>query len=166
QGLGSNTPTGVPYTEDEIIAIVRGGKQRGHILGVGRVLPGQRTVIPPPSQDTHLADIDRHKKRENLLTKEVNMFKRARSFLPRLHARTPSMSLSSKKKKLLTKKPEYGGGSREMMRTAARMGRMRTIVRRCWVVLETLLGVLAPLVVFNAIMTSEHFSSLCGASYQ
>ncbi|GJX72581.1 probable flavin-containing monooxygenase 1 [Tanacetum coccineum] len=39
QGLGSNTPTGVPYTEDEIMAIVRGGKQRGHIPGVGRVLP-------------------------------------------------------------------------------------------------------------------------------
>ncbi|GJW65271.1 hypothetical protein Tco_0117155 [Tanacetum coccineum] len=30
QGLGSNTETGVPYTEDEIMAIVRGGKQRGH----------------------------------------------------------------------------------------------------------------------------------------
>ncbi|GJZ38113.1 zinc finger, PHD-type containing protein [Tanacetum coccineum] len=39
QGLGSNTETGVPYTEDEIMAIVRGGKQRGHIPGVGRVLP-------------------------------------------------------------------------------------------------------------------------------
>nr|GFB09453.1 hypothetical protein [Tanacetum cinerariifolium] len=37
QGLGSNIPTGVPYTEDEIMAIVRGGKQRGHILGVGRM---------------------------------------------------------------------------------------------------------------------------------
>ncbi|GJR36784.1 hypothetical protein Tco_1212468 [Tanacetum coccineum] len=36
--LCSNTPTGVPYTEDEIMAIVRGGKQRGHIPGVGRVL--------------------------------------------------------------------------------------------------------------------------------
>ncbi|GJU01081.1 reverse transcriptase domain-containing protein [Tanacetum coccineum] len=44
QGLGFNTKTGVPYTEDEIMAIVRGGKQRGHIPGVGRVLPGQRTV--------------------------------------------------------------------------------------------------------------------------
>nr|GEV18526.1 hypothetical protein [Tanacetum cinerariifolium] len=31
QGLGSNTPTGVPYTEEDIMAIVRGGKQRGHI---------------------------------------------------------------------------------------------------------------------------------------
>ncbi|GJR34584.1 hypothetical protein Tco_1210268, partial [Tanacetum coccineum] len=38
QGLGSNTPTGVPYTEDEIMAIVRGGKQRGHILGVRQML--------------------------------------------------------------------------------------------------------------------------------
>ncbi|GJV99656.1 S-adenosyl-L-methionine-dependent methyltransferases superfamily protein [Tanacetum coccineum] len=64
QGLGSNTPTGVPYTEDEIMAIVRGGKQRGHIPGVGRVLPGQGTVIPPPSQSTHSTDIARLKKRE------------------------------------------------------------------------------------------------------
>nr|GFB34568.1 hypothetical protein [Tanacetum cinerariifolium] len=36
-GLGSKTPTSVPYTEDEIMAIVRQGKQRGHIPGVGRV---------------------------------------------------------------------------------------------------------------------------------
>ncbi|GJW54303.1 probable flavin-containing monooxygenase 1 [Tanacetum coccineum] len=34
QGLGSNTSSGVPYTEDEIMAIVRRGKQRGHIPGV------------------------------------------------------------------------------------------------------------------------------------
>ncbi|GJU85146.1 hypothetical protein Tco_1292692 [Tanacetum coccineum] len=45
QGLGSNTPSGVPYTEDEIMAIVHGGKQRGHIPGVGRVLPGQGTLF-------------------------------------------------------------------------------------------------------------------------
>nr|GFC39566.1 hypothetical protein [Tanacetum cinerariifolium] len=74
QGLGSNTPTGVPYTEDEIMAIVRGGKHQGHIPGVGRVLPGQGTVIPPTSQGTHLADIARLKKCEKLLTKQVNMF--------------------------------------------------------------------------------------------
>ncbi|GJT21422.1 hypothetical protein Tco_0891359 [Tanacetum coccineum] len=72
---GSNTPTGVPYTEDEIMAIVRGGKQRGHIPGVGRVLPGQGTVIPPPSQSTHSADIARLKKREKRLTKQVHMFR-------------------------------------------------------------------------------------------
>nr|GEV43307.1 hypothetical protein [Tanacetum cinerariifolium] len=53
-GLGSNTPTGVPYTEDEIMAIVCEGKQRGHIPGVGQVLPGQGTVIPPPSLSTQL----------------------------------------------------------------------------------------------------------------
>ncbi|GJS57804.1 hypothetical protein Tco_0652588 [Tanacetum coccineum] len=41
------------------MAIVRGGKQRGHIPGVGRVLPGQGTVIPPPSQSTHSTDIAR-----------------------------------------------------------------------------------------------------------
>ncbi|GJT93242.1 reverse transcriptase domain-containing protein [Tanacetum coccineum] len=36
QGLGSNTPMGVPYTEDEIMVIVRWGKQRGHIPGSKR----------------------------------------------------------------------------------------------------------------------------------
>nr|GEZ58268.1 hypothetical protein [Tanacetum cinerariifolium] len=56
------------------MAIVRGGKQRAHIPGVERVLPGQGTVIPPPSQSTHSADIARLKKREKLLTKQVNMF--------------------------------------------------------------------------------------------
>ncbi|GKG16469.1 hypothetical protein Tco_0358792, partial [Tanacetum coccineum] len=43
QTLGSNTETGVPYTEEEIMAIVRKGKQRGHLSGVGRVLSGQAT---------------------------------------------------------------------------------------------------------------------------
>ncbi|GJS84815.1 hypothetical protein Tco_0751356 [Tanacetum coccineum] len=76
QGLAQNTPSGVPYTEDEIKAIVRGGKQWGHILGVGRVLPRQGTVIPLPSQSTHSADIARLKKREKRLTKQVNMFMR------------------------------------------------------------------------------------------
>nr|GEZ44287.1 hypothetical protein [Tanacetum cinerariifolium] len=37
QGLGSNTPLGVPYTEKEINALARKGKQRGHLPGVGRV---------------------------------------------------------------------------------------------------------------------------------
>ncbi|GJX56903.1 hypothetical protein Tco_0286800 [Tanacetum coccineum] len=64
------------YTEDESWPYVRRGKQRGHIPGVGRVLPGQGTVIPPPSQSTHSADIARLKKREKKLTKQVNMFMR------------------------------------------------------------------------------------------
>ncbi|GJV15131.1 hypothetical protein Tco_1360454 [Tanacetum coccineum] len=53
QGLGSNTSTGVPYTEDEIMAIVRRG------------------TFPV------LVGFCRDK---------------ARSFHPRLHARTPPMS--------------------------------------------------------------------------
>nr|GEX29972.1 hypothetical protein [Tanacetum cinerariifolium] len=49
-GLGSNIKTGVPYTKDEIMAIVRKGKQRGHLPGIGRVLPGHGTnVLSPPS---------------------------------------------------------------------------------------------------------------------
>nr|GEZ96652.1 hypothetical protein [Tanacetum cinerariifolium] len=43
QGLGSKIPMGVPFTKDEIMAIVHGGKQRRHIPGVGRVLPRQGT---------------------------------------------------------------------------------------------------------------------------
>nr|GFC45786.1 hypothetical protein [Tanacetum cinerariifolium] len=101
QGPGSNTPTGVPYTEDEIMAIVREGKQRVHIPGVGRVLPGQGTVIPPPSQSTHFADIARLKKREKLLPKQVNMFMRLfRSDDKFSHMLTQ-----------LESQPEYGGGS-------------------------------------------------------
>ncbi|GKC53087.1 hypothetical protein Tco_1075832 [Tanacetum coccineum] len=73
-GLGSNTETGVPYTEDEIMAIVRGGKQRGHIPGVGRVLPGQRTVIPPSPPCKHSSNVAKLKKREKVLTRQVNMF--------------------------------------------------------------------------------------------
>ncbi|GJZ68763.1 hypothetical protein Tco_0632313 [Tanacetum coccineum] len=38
--LGANMPTGVPYTEDQIMSMVRKGKQRGHIPSVGRVLAG------------------------------------------------------------------------------------------------------------------------------
>nr|GEZ78194.1 hypothetical protein [Tanacetum cinerariifolium] len=128
QGLGSNTPAGVPYTEDEIMANVRGGKLRGHIPDVGRVLPGQGTVIPPPSQGTHSVDNARLKKREKLLTKQVNMFMR----LFRSDDKFSQMLTQ------LESQPKYGGGSgsggcgmmsQEMMRTAARMRRRRTIVR-------------------------------------
>nr|GFC86430.1 hypothetical protein [Tanacetum cinerariifolium] len=101
QGLGSNSPTGVPYTDDEIMAIVRGGKQRGHIPGVGRILPRQGTVIPPLSQGTHLVDIARLKKHEKLLTKQVNMFMR----LFRSDDKFSQMLTQ------LESQPEYGGGS-------------------------------------------------------
>ncbi|GJU81701.1 RNA-directed DNA polymerase, eukaryota [Tanacetum coccineum] len=76
QGLGYNTETGVPYTEDEIMAIVRKGKQWGHLPGVGRVLPGQGTDVlsPPPPRCTHNpADVEKLKKSNKRLTKQVNM---------------------------------------------------------------------------------------------
>nr|GFC42107.1 hypothetical protein [Tanacetum cinerariifolium] len=101
QGLGSNTPTGVSYTKDEIMAIVREGKQRRHIPGVGRVLPGQGTAIPPPSQSTHSVDIARLKKCEKLLTKQVNMFIR----LFRSDDKFSQMFTQ------LESQPEYSGGS-------------------------------------------------------
>nr|GFA52426.1 F-box domain, leucine-rich repeat domain, L domain-like protein [Tanacetum cinerariifolium] len=37
------------YTDDEINHLARGGKQRGHIAGVGRVLPAR--AIASPSDD-------------------------------------------------------------------------------------------------------------------
>ena len=35
--LGANTPQGVAYTEEQILAMVLKGKQRGHIAGRGKV---------------------------------------------------------------------------------------------------------------------------------
>nr|GFB97134.1 F-box domain, leucine-rich repeat domain, L domain-like protein [Tanacetum cinerariifolium] len=47
--------------DDEINRLARGGKQRGHIAGVGRVLPAQATVIPSmPAHDSTLNSL--HKK--------------------------------------------------------------------------------------------------------
>ncbi|GKB22270.1 hypothetical protein Tco_0856193 [Tanacetum coccineum] len=76
QALGSNTLSGVPYTKVEINALAQKGKQRGHLLGVGRVLPGRATVIlsPPPPQCTHnFADVEKLKKKNKYLTKQVNL---------------------------------------------------------------------------------------------
>nr|GEX10044.1 probable serine/threonine protein kinase IRE [Tanacetum cinerariifolium] len=101
QGLGFNTPTGVPYTEDEIMAIVREGKQRGHIPGAGRVLPGQGTVIPPPPPCTHTFDVVKLKKSETWLTRQVNMFMKL----------FKSDDKFSQMLAQLESQPEYGGGS-------------------------------------------------------
>ncbi|GKB59105.1 hypothetical protein Tco_0915291 [Tanacetum coccineum] len=49
------------YMEDEINRLARGGKLRGHILGVGRVLPSRATSRPSmPAPDKSLKSI--HKK--------------------------------------------------------------------------------------------------------
>ncbi|GJV00569.1 hypothetical protein Tco_1329839 [Tanacetum coccineum] len=101
QSLGSETPSGVPYTEDEIMALVREGKQRGHIPGVGRVLPGHGTVIPPPPSCTHSSDVAKLKKSEKRLTKQVNMFMK----LFRSDDKFSQMLTQ------LESMPEYGGGS-------------------------------------------------------
>nr|GEW48717.1 hypothetical protein [Tanacetum cinerariifolium] len=94
-------PLGRAYTEDEIMAIVREGKQQGHILSVGRILSGQDTVIPTPPPCTHSSDVAKLKKREKLLTKKVNMFMKL-------------FRSDDKFSKMLTQlksQPEYSGGS-------------------------------------------------------
>ncbi|GJY99367.1 hypothetical protein Tco_0516797 [Tanacetum coccineum] len=72
QGLGSNIETSVSYTEDEIMAIVRKGKQWGHLPGVGKVLPGQGTNVLslPPPRCTHPVDVKKLKKSNKRLTKQ------------------------------------------------------------------------------------------------
>ncbi|GKB08157.1 putative reverse transcriptase domain-containing protein [Tanacetum coccineum] len=76
RALGSNTESGVPYTDEEINAMARKGKQRGHLPGVGRVLPGRaRDVLipppPPPPQCTHNSgDVQKLKKKNKYLTKQ------------------------------------------------------------------------------------------------
>ncbi|GJT58908.1 hypothetical protein Tco_1002441 [Tanacetum coccineum] len=78
QRLGSNTETGVPYTEEEIMAIVRKGKQRGHLPGIGRVLLGCATggCPPPPQSTVDPVDVENLKKSNKSLTKQVMMMMR------------------------------------------------------------------------------------------
>ncbi|GJW44884.1 hypothetical protein Tco_0073683 [Tanacetum coccineum] len=125
QALGSNTPSGVPYTDEEINAMARKGKQRGHLPGVGRVLPGRATNVlipppPPPPQCTHNSgDVEKLKKKNKYLTKHVNlMMKLFRSDDKFSHMLNQYEST-----------PEFGSGAGMMrwptMRTAARMRRTR-----------------------------------------
>nr|GEX72066.1 hypothetical protein [Tanacetum cinerariifolium] len=80
--LGSNTPTGVPYTEDQIMAMVRKGKQREHIPGVGRVLAGQGrdaiSINEPRCTHTHV-DVNEVKEDNKRLRKELAMLRTVRS---------------------------------------------------------------------------------------
>nr|GEW62608.1 F-box domain, leucine-rich repeat domain, L domain-like protein [Tanacetum cinerariifolium] len=49
------------YTDDEINRLARGGKQRGHVAGVGRVLPTRATASPStPAHDSTFNSL--HKK--------------------------------------------------------------------------------------------------------
>ncbi|GJR56437.1 hypothetical protein Tco_1406958 [Tanacetum coccineum] len=75
---GSNTETGVPYTKEEIMAIVQKGKQRGYLPGVGRVLPRRaiNRCSPPPQSTVDPADVEKLKKSNKSLTKQVKMMMR------------------------------------------------------------------------------------------
>ncbi|GJY42668.1 hypothetical protein Tco_0430881 [Tanacetum coccineum] len=101
QGLGSNTPTGVPYTEDEIMAIVLKGQAAGVTLPVMVGFCQDRDGHSPLISSTHSADIARLKKREKRLTKQVNMFMRL----------FRSDDKFSQMLNQLESQPEYGGGS-------------------------------------------------------
>nr|GEZ07789.1 hypothetical protein [Tanacetum cinerariifolium] len=55
------------YTDDEINRLARGGKQRGHIGGVGRVLPARATSSPStPAHDSTLNSL--HKKMDFMMS--------------------------------------------------------------------------------------------------
>nr|GFC90136.1 hypothetical protein [Tanacetum cinerariifolium] len=73
--LAPNTPSGVPYIEDQITAMVQRGKQRGHIPGVVRFLAGQDRDILTINEPrcTHTADVDEVKVENNQLRKELNI---------------------------------------------------------------------------------------------
>ncbi|GKF01954.1 beta-xylosidase/alpha-L-arabinofuranosidase 2, partial [Tanacetum coccineum] len=58
QRLGSNTETGVPYTEEEIMTIVRKGKRWQNLPSVGRILPGRATDRCPPSPQSTVNPTD------------------------------------------------------------------------------------------------------------
>nr|GEV98454.1 hypothetical protein [Tanacetum cinerariifolium] len=76
--LGANTLTGVPYTEDQIMAMVRRGKQWGHIPGVSRVLAGQGrdaiSINEPRCTHTN-ADVDEVNEDNKRLRKELAMLR-------------------------------------------------------------------------------------------
>nr|GEY05761.1 hypothetical protein [Tanacetum cinerariifolium] len=76
--LGANTSTGVPYTEDQIMAMVRRGKQWGHIPGVSKVLAGQGrdaiSINEPRCTHTN-ADVDEVNEDNKRLRKELAMLR-------------------------------------------------------------------------------------------
>nr|GEY15872.1 hypothetical protein [Tanacetum cinerariifolium] len=63
------------YTDDQIMAIVRWGKQRGHILGVGRVLTGRGrdVLLSPEPRCMHTVDVDELKRTNKQLKKQMDM---------------------------------------------------------------------------------------------
>nr|GEV84922.1 hypothetical protein [Tanacetum cinerariifolium] len=72
QGLGT-------YTDDQIMAMVGRGKQRGHSLGVGRVLAGRGNDVldVPVPRCNHTSDVDELKRSNKQLQKHIDMITKA-----------------------------------------------------------------------------------------
>ncbi|GJX28296.1 hypothetical protein Tco_0987075 [Tanacetum coccineum] len=74
QGLGT-------YTDDQIMAMVCRGKQRGHISSVGKVLVGRgKDVLDVPvPRCNHTSDLNELKRSNKQLQKQIDMITKAMS---------------------------------------------------------------------------------------
>ncbi|GJZ80040.1 probable LRR receptor-like serine/threonine-protein kinase isoform X1, partial [Tanacetum coccineum] len=76
--LGANTPMGVPYTEEQIMAMDRKGKQRGHIHRVGRVVAGKgrnAIFIDKPRGTYTDVDVDELKEEAKRTRRELQLLR-------------------------------------------------------------------------------------------
>ncbi|GJR45826.1 hypothetical protein Tco_1313929 [Tanacetum coccineum] len=79
RGLRANMSSGVSYTEEEIIAMVRKGKKRGHIPGVSRVLTGKgkTAIFIDEPRGTYIdAEIDEIKEEAKRTRRELDLLRR------------------------------------------------------------------------------------------
>nr|GEW84976.1 hypothetical protein [Tanacetum cinerariifolium] len=69
------------YTDDQIMAMVHQGKQRGHIPGVDRVLAGtgKDVLDVPVPRCNHTSDVDELKRSNKQLSKQIDMIMKAMS---------------------------------------------------------------------------------------
>ncbi|GJV55292.1 hypothetical protein Tco_1456297 [Tanacetum coccineum] len=79
RGLRANTPSHMSYTEEEIIAMVRKGKKRGHIPGVSSVLTEKRktAIFINEPRGTYIdAEIDEIKEEAKRTRRELHLLRR------------------------------------------------------------------------------------------
>nr|GEU41231.1 hypothetical protein [Tanacetum cinerariifolium] len=126
QGLGT-------YIDDQIMAMVRRGKQRGHIFGVGRVLAGRvKDVLDVPvPRYNHTSDVSKLKRSNKQLQKQIDMIMKAISSDDKLSSCLRSFSRNMRAG-VAAVVARAGMMSGTMMRTPTRMRRMQ-IVRRCYI---------------------------------
>ncbi|GJS72500.1 hypothetical protein Tco_0705341 [Tanacetum coccineum] len=69
------------YTNDQIMVMVRKGKQRRHIPGVGQVLAGRSKDVldVPVPRCNHTSDVNELKRNNKLLTKQIDMIMKVMS---------------------------------------------------------------------------------------